>query len=56
MAETLRSVLHPQRFRLILCAWLALITCFRKIMWPANTFSFWRRTAARVCSTRKQVI
>ena len=40
MAGTLRSALHPQRSRLILSAWLALSTCFRKIMWPTNTFSF----------------
>lgn len=40
MAGTLRSALHPQRSRLILSAWLALSTCFRKIMCPTNTFSF----------------
>jgi hypothetical protein len=40
MAGTLRSALHPQRSRLILFTWLALSTCFRKIMWPTNTFSF----------------
>jgi len=40
MAGTLRGVVHPQRSRLILSAWLALSTCFQKIMWPTNTFSF----------------
>jgi hypothetical protein len=40
MAGTLCSALHPQRSRLILSAWLALSTCFRKIMWPTNTLSF----------------
>jgi hypothetical protein len=40
MARTLRGVMYPQRSRLILSAWLALSTCFRKIMWPTNTFSF----------------
>jgi len=40
MAGTPRSALHPQRSRLILSAWPVLSTCFRKIMWPTNTFSF----------------
>jgi len=40
MAGTLRRALHPQRSRLILSAWPVLSTCFRKIMWPTNTFSF----------------
>ncbi len=40
MARTLRGVVHPQRSRLILSAWLASSTCFQKIMWPTNTFSF----------------
>jgi len=47
MAGTLRSALHPQRSRLILSAWLVLSTCFRKIMWPTNTFSFCIATRLR---------
>ena len=39
MAGTLHSALHPQRSRLILSAWLALSTCFRKRTWAPNPFS-----------------